>query len=173
MKNIKGWHVWVSLAAIFFVSLNLRHSVGSVGPLLNTITDELGISSAQVSLLTSIPVFCFGLFAPLAVPIQKKLGYKWSINLLLAVIGLGTVARIWFDSYLALILTSFVTGFAIAVISPIVNAFIKARFSHILAIGVGLYSLAIGAGAAIASGLSGVLLKNLTHGKSHLAYGAY
>ena len=82
MQQVKGLHVWVTLAAIFFVSLNLRPSVTSVGPLLNTITNELSISSTQVSLLTSIPVFCMGLFAPLAVPFQKKLGYKWSINLL-------------------------------------------------------------------------------------------
>lgn len=159
MKQVKSWHVWVTLAAIFFVSLNLRPSVTSVGPLLNTITEELNISSTQVSLLTSIPVFCMGLFAPLAVPFQKKLGYKWSINLLLAAIGLATVARIWFDSYIALILTSFVAGVAIAVISPMVNAFIKARFPHRLAPVIGLYSLATGAGATISAGFTGVFFE--------------
>lgn len=159
MKQLKGWHVWVTLAAIFFVSLNLRPSVTSVGPLLNTITDELSISSTQVSLLTSIPVFCMGLFAPLAVPFQKKLGYKWSINLLLVAIGLATTARIWFDSYIALIFTSFVAGIAIAVISPMVNAFIKARFPHRLAPIIGLYSLATGAGATISAGFTGVFFE--------------
>ena len=159
MQQVKGWHVWVTLAAIFFVSLNLRPSVTSVGPLLNTITEELNISSTQVSLLTSIPVFCMGLFAPLAVPFQKKLGYKWSINLLLAAIGLATAARIWFDSYIALIVTSFVAGVAIAVISPMVNAFIKARFPHRLAPVIGLYSLATGAGATISAGFTGVFFE--------------
>ena len=159
MKQVKSWHVWVTLAAIFFVSLNLRPSVTSVGPLLNTITEELNISSTQVSLLTSIPVFCMGLFAPLAVPFQKKLGYKWSINVLLAAIGLATVARIWFDSYIALILTSFVAGVAIAVISPMINAFIKARFPHRLAPVIGLYSLATGAGATISAGFTGVFFE--------------
>ena len=159
MKQVKSWHVWVTLAAIFFVSLNLRPSVTSVGPLLNTITEELNISSTQVSLLTSIPVFCMGLFAPLAVPFQKKLGYKWSINLLLAAIGLATAARIWFDSYIALIVTSFVAGVAIAVISPMINAFIKVRFPHKLAPVIGLYSLATGAGATISAGFTGVFFE--------------
>ena len=159
MQQVKGWHVWVTLAAIFFVSLNLRPSVTSVGPLLNTITNELSISSTQVSLLTSIPVFCMGLFAPLAVPFQKKLGYKWSINLLLVAIGLATAARIWFGSYTALIFTSFVAGIAIAIISPLINAFIKERFPHKLAPVIGLYSLATGAGATISAGFTGVFFE--------------
>lgn len=159
MQPLKGWHVWVTLAAIFFVSLNLRPSVTSIGPLLNIITEELNISSTQVSLLTSIPVFCMGLFAPLAVPFQKKLGYKWSINVLLVAIGLATAARIWFNSYIALILTSFVAGVAIAVISPMINAFIKARFPHQLAPVIGLYSLATGAGATISAGFAGVFFE--------------
>ena len=159
MQQVKGLHVWVTLAAIFFVSLNLRPSVTSVGPLLNTITDELNISSTQVSLLTSIPVFCMGLFAPLAVPFQKKLGYKWSINLLLVAIGLATAARIWFGSYTALIITSFVAGIAIAVISPLINAFIKERFPHKLAPVIGLYSLATGAGTTISAGFTGVFFE--------------
>ena len=159
MQQVKGWHVWVTLAAIFFVSLNLRPSVTSVGPLLNTITNELSISSTQVSLLTSIPVFCMGLFAPLAVPFQKKLGYKWSINLLLVAIGLATAARIWFGSYTALIFTSFVAGIAIAIISPIINAFIKEHFPHKLAPVIGLYSLATGAGATISAGFTGVFFE--------------
>lgn len=159
MQQVKSWHVWVTLAAIFFVSLNLRPSVTSVGPLLNTITADLNISSTQVSLLTSIPVFCMGLFAPLAVPFQKKLGYKWSINLLLVAIGLATAARIWFGSYIALIITSFVAGVAIAIISPMINAFIKERFPDKVAPVIGIYSLAIGAGATISAGFTGVFFE--------------
>ncbi|MFF5995164.1 MFS transporter [Lysinibacillus sp. KU-BSD001] len=161
MQQVKGWHVGVALAAIFFVSLNLRPSVTSIGPLLNTITDELTISNTQVSLLTSIPVFCMGLFAPLAVPLQKKLGYKWAVNLLVMAIGVGTLARLLFGNYIALILTSFIVGFAIAIISPIINAFIKERFAHKIAPVVGLYSLAMGAGATISAGLTGVLFAQL------------
>ncbi|WP_431030365.1 CynX/NimT family MFS transporter [Lysinibacillus sp. LZ02] len=157
MQQVKGWHVGAALVAIFFVSLNLRPSVTSIGPLLNTITDELNISNTQVSLLTSIPVFCMGLFAPLAVPFQKKLGYKWAVNLLVMAIGVGTLARILFSNYIALILTSFIVGFAIAIISPIINAFIKERFAHKIEPVVGLYSLAMGAGATISAGLTGVL----------------
>lgn len=159
MKKVQVLSMWISLAAIFFVSLNLRPSVTSVGPLLNTITNELGISNTQVSLLTSIPVFCMGLFAPFAVPIQKKLGYKWSINLLLVGIGVATAARLLISDYVSLMITSFITGLAIAIISPLINAFIKERFAHKIEPVIGLYSLAMGAGATISAGFTGVIFE--------------
>ncbi|WP_332645771.1 MFS transporter [Lysinibacillus sp. 54212] len=159
MKSVKGLSVWITLAAIFFVSINLRPSVTSVGPLLNTITEELGITNTQVSLLTSIPVFCMGLFAPFAVALQRKLGSKWAINLLLLAIGIVTAARLLINDYFSLLLTSFIAGVAIAIISPLINAFIKERFSHKIEPVIGLYSLAMGAGATISAGFTGLIFE--------------
>ena len=56
------------LIAIFFVAVNLRPIITSIGPLFNVLLDELPSTNTKVSLLTSIPVFCMGLFAPLAFP---------------------------------------------------------------------------------------------------------
>ena len=159
MQRVKGWHMWLAVAAIFFVSLNLRPSITSIGPLLITITDELGISNTQVSLLTSIPVFCMGLFAPLAVPVLRRLGYKWAINVLVAAIGVSTAARMFSGSYAALILTSFVAGLAIAIISPMINAFIKERFPDKIEPVIGVYSLAMGAGATLSAGFTGIFFE--------------
>lgn len=152
MSNKKKWLLFF---AIFFVSLNLRPSVTSVGPLLNTIQSSLNVSSTYMSLLTSVPVFCMGLFAPFAVPIQKRLGYRTSINLLILLIGIATVGRIILDSYVGLILTSFLTGFAIAIISPIINAYIKQTFKEKMAPVIGIYSFAIGGGASLSAGFTG------------------
>ena len=159
MQQVKGWQIWLAVAAIFFVSLNLRPSVTSIGPLLNTITNDLGITNTQVSLLTSIPVFCMGLFAPLTVPILRRLGYKWAVNLLIAAIGISTAARMFLDSYAALILTSFIAGFAIAIISPMINAFIKERFPEMIEPIIGVYSLAIGAGATLSAGFTSIIFE--------------
>ena len=98
----------------------------------------------------------YGAIYAISRTVSKKLGYKWSINLLLVAIGSATAARIWFGSYTALIITSFVAGIAIAVISPLINAFIKERFPHKLAPVIGLYSLATGAGTTISAGFTGI-----------------
>ncbi|WP_274306923.1 CynX/NimT family MFS transporter [Solibacillus daqui] len=160
------------LLAIFLVSINLRPSVTSVGPILSTISEALNVSSTQMSLLTSIPVFCMGLFAPLAVPFQKKFGYKWSITLLLVLIGVATLARIIFSSYSALVVTSFLAGFAIAIISPMINAFIKEKFPTKIAPVIGLYSFAIGFGATLSSGFTGIFYESF-EGNWALALGVW
>lgn len=160
MQHMTSTKKWLIFAAIFFVSLNLRPSVTSIGPLVNTIQEELNVSSTMMSLLTSIPVFCMGLFAPFAVPMQKKFGYRTSINILIVLIGVATAARFYFDSFTALIITSFLTGFAIAIISPIINAYIKETFKEKMAPVVGLYSFAIGGGASLSAGLTGPLYES-------------
>jgi CP family cyanate transporter-like MFS transporter len=47
--------------AIVLTGLNLRVAVTSVGPVLQEIEEGLGISSAAVGLLTTMPVLCFAL----------------------------------------------------------------------------------------------------------------
>lgn len=171
MQRVKGWQLGAAIAAIFFVSLNLRPSITSIGPLLNTISSDLNITNTQVSLLTSIPVFCMGLFAPLTVPVLRKLGYRWAINLLIVVIGISTALRIMFGSYAALIITSFVAGLAIAIISPMINAFIKERFPQKLEPVIGVYSLAMGAGATLSAGFTGIFFEK--YGSWQIALGLW
>lgn len=171
MQRVKGWQLGAAIAAIFFVSLNLRPSITSIGPLLNTISSDLNITNTQVSLLTSIPVFCMGLFAPLTVPVLRKLGYRWAVNLLIIVIGISTALRIMFGSYAALIITSFVAGLAIAIISPMINAFIKERFPQKMEPVIGVYSLAMGAGATLSAGFTGIFFEK--YGSWQIALGLW
>lgn len=171
MEQNKGWTLWMAFIAIFFVSLNLRPSVTSVGPLLDVIAVDLGVSSTHMSLLTSIPVFCMGLFAPLAVPLQKKTGYRVAVNVLMLLIGVATLLRILFASYAGLLVTSFLTGFAIAIISPMMNAYIKERFGEKMAPVIGVYSFAIGGGATLSAAFTGVFYE--TSGSWAIALGVW
>lgn len=159
MQQTRKYQNVLIIIAIFFVSLNLRPAVTSVGPLLATISEALQVSSTQISLLTAIPIFCMGLFAPLAVPLQKKFGYKWSVALFVTLIGVATVARTLFSSYSALLVTSFLAGLAIAIISPMLNAYIKEKFPTKMEPVIGVYSFAIGVGAMLSSGFTSILYK--------------
>lgn len=147
-----------ALVAIFFVSINLRPAVTSVGPLLNTIADDLAVSSTQMSLLTSIPVFCMGLFATLAMPMSKRFGDRMAIALLMALIGIATLVRIAIPTYGALVATSLFAGIGIAAIAPIMSGFIKQHFPQKTASVIGLHSFGIGFGATISAGFTTVFL---------------
>lgn len=172
MEKNQSWKYALLLLAIFLVSINLRPAVTSVGPLLTTISQALQVSSTQMSLLTSIPVFCMGLFASLAVPLQKKFGYRNSIVFLVFLIGIATLARIYFANYSGLLITSFVVGIGIAIISPMMNAFIKEKFPTKFGSVIGVYSFAMGFGATISAGFTGVFYEQF-HGNWALALGVW
>lgn len=145
------------LLAIFLIALNLRPAVTSIGPLLETIKNDLNLSNSEVSLLTAVPVICMGLFAPLAVHWLNKFGQKRGISLLIGVIGILTLVRAWLHDYVSLLITAFVIGVAIAIIGPIISSLIKEKFPTRMATAIGIYSLGMGAGATLSAGLTGVL----------------
>ncbi len=155
MEN-KQWSVSMVLvvASIFFVALNLRPAVTGIGPLFNVLLESLHISNTKMSFLTSIPVFCMGLFAPFAVPLQRKLGTKTAITLLIIILVLANGLRFFKESYVLLIVTSFTAGFAIALIGPILNAYIKKKFPNRFTTVVGIYSFGIGTGATLSAALT-------------------
>nr|WP_276323929.1 MFS transporter [Planococcus halocryophilus] len=142
--------------AILFVALNLRPAISSIGPMLEPIRVDLNLSNSEVSLLTAVPVFCMGLFAPLAIVFGRKFGMKRSIAFLLGVIGVFTLLRGFLPSYPSLILSAFFIGVAIAVISPLLSAIIKHNFPTRTPALIGVYSFGMGLGATLAAGLTGV-----------------
>lgn len=143
--------------AILFVALNLRPAISSIGPMLEPIRNDLNLSNSEVSLLTAIPVFCMGLFAPLAIVFGRKFGMKRSIAFLLSIIGVFTLLRGFLPNYPTLLISAFFIGVAIAVISPLLSAIIKHNFSTRTPALIGVYSFGMGLGASLAAGLTGVL----------------
>ncbi|MGK4115480.1 MFS transporter [Lysinibacillus capsici] len=140
--------------SIFFVALNMRPAVTGIGPLFNVLMTSLHVSNTSMSFLTAIPVFCMGLFAPLAVPLQRKMGTKSAITLLVAILVVANGLRFFQASYLLLIVTSFAAGLAIAMIGPILNAYIKKKFPGRFTTVVGIYSFGIGVGATLSAALT-------------------
>ncbi|PHX44798.1 MFS transporter [Pseudomonas sp. NZIPFR-PS2] len=57
---------WLLLLGLVLVALNLRPALSSLSPLLSEVSSSLGLSAARAGLLTTLPVLCLGLFAPLA-----------------------------------------------------------------------------------------------------------
>ncbi|ANU28251.1 MFS transporter [Planococcus versutus] len=144
------------IVAILFVALNLRPAISSIGPMLEPIRNDLNLSNSEVSLLTAVPVFCMGLFAPLAVFFGRKFGLKRSIAVLLAMIGIFTLARGFLPTYPVLLISAFFIGLAIAVISPLLSAMIKRDFPRRTAALIGVYSFGMGLGATLSAGLTGL-----------------
>lgn len=148
MKTLKN------VALIFIVAFNLRWGITSVSPVVDYLKTNLNLTNLQVSLLTSIPVFCMGIFAFFVGILQNKFGRKDSIFYLLLLMFIAAAARLVGHSFLNLCLSAFIIGLTIAIIGPMLSGFIKEQFPNNQGSLIGVYSLSMGVGATIASGFS-------------------
>lgn len=147
------------LFTIFAISINLRPAITSIGPLLDIIRIELTLSNAQVSLLTSLPVICMGLFASLAPILNEKIGLKWTVYLMLFLISFSTAVRGFMSGFRILIITALLIGVAIAILGPIISTIIKQNFPSKTAFVVGIYSFGMGVGAMLSTGLTSYIFE--------------
>jgi MFS transporter, CP family, cyanate transporter len=81
------------LVGIVLIAVNLRPGVTAVGPLVDDIRSDLGLSNAGVGLLTTLPVLAFGALAPVAAAVALRIGIERTLGVALALIACGTLVR--------------------------------------------------------------------------------
>ncbi|TQJ58473.1 CP family cyanate transporter-like MFS transporter [Arthrobacter sp. SLBN-83] len=84
---------WVLLACIGLLALNLRGPFVAVAPLVDLMQAELHFSPVMLGLLTSIPVLCFSLAAPLASLAARKFGAEFAVTLTILGVLAGVLIR--------------------------------------------------------------------------------
>ncbi|MFC4397634.1 MULTISPECIES: CynX/NimT family MFS transporter [Micrococcaceae] len=84
---------WVLLACIGLLALNLRGPFVAVAPLVDLMQAELHFSPVMLGLLTSIPVLCFSLAAPLASLASRKFGAEFAVTLTIVGVLAGVLVR--------------------------------------------------------------------------------
>lgn len=86
-------NAWILLACIGLLALNLRGPFVAVAPVVDVMQAELGFSPVVLGLLTSIPVLCFSLSAPLASLAARRLGAEFAVTLTILGVLAGVVVR--------------------------------------------------------------------------------
>jgi len=135
------------------VALNLRPAVVAVAPLLDTIREDIGLSSPQAGLLTTLPLLCFGLFAPVAPRLARRIGLEWAVGASLVLLVVGILLRL-ITAVTALYAGSVIAGAAIAIANVLMPAFVKREFREHPSGILGVYTAALNVGAAAAAGLT-------------------
>jgi len=157
LKDRKNIYI---IIAIFVLSVNMRPAITSIGPMLETIRQQLTLSNAQVSLLTAVPVICMGVFATMAPVLKRKFGLKLTVYSMIIIIGIMTGLRGFISGFPVLIVTAFFIGIAIAIIGPLLSAMIKQYFPERAASVIGIYSFGMGVGSAASAGLTTVFFES-------------
>lgn len=159
------------VAGMVLAALNLRPVISAFGPLLPQIQEDLGVSAATVSLLTSIPLVCWGLLALVAPALVRRRSAETVIVLCLGLIGVGAALRA--GPTLSWILGGTVlVGAGIAVVNVLLPSLLRRDFPERLGLMTGLYTTAVVSGATVASAAS-VPLRSALGGSWRLALGVW
>ena len=142
---------WLLLLGLVLVALNLRPALASMAPLLGYVSDSLGLSSATAGLLTTLPVLCLGLFAPLAPRMARRFGSEQVVFGVLFALAAGIVLRSFFGEA-GLFAGSILAGASIGVIGVLLPGIVKRDFPKQAGTMTGVYTMALCLGAALAAG---------------------
>lgn len=151
------------VAAIFLISMNLRPAITGVGPILEFIRADMGLSALMAGVLTSIPLAAFALMSPWAAAIGGKLGMERAIFIALLVLAAGVLLRA-FPSLFALYAGSVLLASAIAVGNVLVPGLIKRDFPDRVGVMTSVYATTLATFASLSSGVAVPLAQNLPGG---------
>jgi CP family cyanate transporter-like MFS transporter len=143
----------VLAASLVLIAFNLRPVFSSLSVVLPEVMRDTGVSALGASLMTTLPVVCLGVFAPLAAGLAMRLGAERVIAALLLLLCLGTALR-GLGTVPALLLGSAMAGGSIAIVNVLLPGLVKRDFPKRAAAMTGLYTMALCGGAAAGAGLT-------------------
>ncbi|GAB3854074.1 MFS transporter [Dactylosporangium cerinum] len=145
--------VGLLVVGILLIATNLRAALTSVGPVLDDVRADLGLTATAAGVLTALPLLAFAGFSPLAPLVARRLGLERTIGLALAVLAAGIVLRsvpvtgaIWVGTV--------ALGAAIAGFNVLLPSLVKRDFPDRVAQLSGSYSATQSIVAAVASGVA-------------------
>ncbi|WP_339213823.1 MFS transporter [Ornithinibacillus sp. FSL M8-0202] len=151
--NNNQLYKFLVVAGIIIVAFNLRPAITSVGPLMSTIRDDVGLSNWSVGLLTSLPLIAFAFMSPIAARLGNRFTNEkvilWGLIFLLAGIAVRSVSLIGL-----IFLGTLLVGVGISVCNVLLPGVVKDKFPLKVGLMTSVYSTAMGVFAATASGVS-------------------
>jgi CP family cyanate transporter-like MFS transporter len=138
---------------VVLVAINLRPAAASIGPVLDRIQSEAGLSSGWAGALTTLPVLCFGLLAPLAPPLARRLGIHRAIAVAMWALLAGMLFRLIPGAGFLFVGTA-VAGAAIATGNVLVPVIVRRDFPDRTGTAMALYTTALIGFAALAAGVT-------------------
>ncbi len=138
---------------IALLAVNLRPAVVAVAPLTSRIRASTGLSTAGVSLLTTLPLLCFGVFALVAPRLGRRVGLERALAVAITMLVAGIAIRL-IPGDGPLFAGSALAGAGIAIENVLLSGLVKRDLSHRTGLMMGLYSVMLSTGATAAAGLT-------------------
>jgi len=144
------------LAGVLLVALTLRGPLVALAPVVVDLRRDLDVGAGTIGLLTSIPVLCFGLAAPLASLLIARTGVHRAVLVSLAGVLAGTLLRS-LGSPATAIAGTVVLGLGITIGNVVVPVVIGRDFPGATTVITAAYTAALNVGATLTSALTAPL----------------
>lgn len=149
--NIKKLvHPGLILVGILLIASNLRGPITGIGPILEFISADLGLTATQAGMLTTVPLLAFAFFSPLSSGLARKIGLEFSLMAALIAIAIGIAIRSLGSASMLFLGTSII-GVGIAVGNVLLPSLLKRDFPKKVATLTAIYVLTMGIGSTISA----------------------
>ncbi|MFC5659886.1 CynX/NimT family MFS transporter [Streptomyces nogalater] len=151
-RTTRSAAVW-TLIGLVLLTLNLRAAITGVPPLLDELQDTFGLTGVEVSVLTTLPELCLGVFSALAPVLARRIGTEAAITVALLVITAGLLLRV-VPAQSALFTGTVLAAAGMATGNVLVPAVVKRGFPHRVGSLTGLSMMLLSVGGAAGAGLA-------------------
>lgn len=141
------------MVGFLLIAANLRAALTSVGPLLETIRREVGLSAGEAGFIGSLPLLTLAVVSPQVARLARRFGADRMLWVAMAVLVAGIILRslpvigaLWVGTVLL--------GAAIAIGNVLAPSMIKRDFPAHIGAMTGVYSAVMGILAATAAGIA-------------------
>src|SRR5829696_8036464 len=141
------------IASVLVAAVCLRPALTAVGPVLELIGSDTGLSNTMLGLLSALPLLAFAAVSPLVSGPARRLGIERTVAAALAVLAVGAVLRL-LPGLPALFAGTLAAGAGIAVGNVLIPVVVRRDNPARIPLMTGLYSATMGTAAALASGVS-------------------
>jgi MFS transporter, CP family, cyanate transporter len=150
------------VAGIMVLALNLRAAITSLPPVFPDLAARLHLSPAEVTVLATIPVLCFGLFSGVAAPLSRRFGEERVLLGALTLLAAGLALRGALPG--GMLYPGTVLGMAaIALMNVLLPSLIKRRQPRRAGLLIGVYLLCLAVGSVFGSLLAVPLYRGTAH----------
>ncbi len=141
------------IAGFLLLAANLRAALTSVGPVLETIRADIGLTAGEAGFIGTLPLLTFAAVSPQVPRLARKVGTDRLLWIALALLATGIVLRslpvtglLWVGTVLL--------GAAIAAGNVLMPSLIKRDFPGHVSAATGVYTAVIGIVASTAAGVA-------------------
>jgi Cyanate permease len=142
---------WLGLLAVVSTAAVLRPAATAVGPVLQELSNSLGIGSTEAGILTAVPGLSFALVGLMAQKIVSKLGPVGALGLSSAAIVLGSLLRVFVSSWIPFLFLTLCALAGMAIGNVVLPAFIRLAFPSAPTRMATIYTTSLGTGALLPS----------------------